>query len=481
MANKIMRLSLVMSVSALLLSACGGAGHNDGDTLPSQNAPYQVGYVSPEVYAAIKSDPLANRLFTSVDTISGSSELCDVKVMRMMYDTTGGAGEAATSSGVVMVPQPTGSNPQCSGARPTVLYAHGTEDNSDYDLSQFIADSTNPAAGEATLLLALFASRGYNVIAPNYAGYADSSLDYHPYLDKDQQPAEMLDALAHVRQYSADSGVVMSPDLFVTGVSQGGYVAMATHKALQAQGETVRASMPISGPYAMLSFVDTVFAGYVNGGATLFAPMLLTVMQKGHDIYTTPDEVYSADFAGTAEGSLPRIGGMSAAVQAGLLPVSAIFSGPPPVLNPPLQDFQQAGFGSPHLLADAFRTRYLTDAITQGANPVDPIRALVKASDLRTDWIPTSPVVMCGSQYDPVVYFSNAQNMAAHWNGVPTVFTLNLDETPTTPPLSNFALITQLWQGALLSGQITGLSIHGQTGAYCSMAALGFFQSQRTQ
>ena len=35
--------------------------------------------------------------------------------------------------------------------------------------------------------------------------------------------------------------------LLVTGYSQGGYVAMATHRALQDAGETVTASAPMSG------------------------------------------------------------------------------------------------------------------------------------------------------------------------------------------------------------------------------------------
>lgn len=479
MNKKIMRLPLLLSISALFLSACGGSGHDDGDTLPSQNAPYQVGYASPAVYSAIKSDADAAAVFQLADAVAGSSDLCDVKIMRMVYDTVGGAGEAATSSGVVMMPQATGTNANCTGDRPTVLYAHGTEDDSRFDLSQFIADSDNPSASEATILLAFFASRGYNVIAPNYAGYADSSLNYHPYLDEKQQSTEMINALDHVKTYSADIGINMSADLFISGLSQGGYVAMATHKALQAKGETVRASVPISGPYAMLDFVDTVFAGYVNGGSTLFAPMLLTAMDKANDVYTNPSEVYSSTFATTAEDALPRSGGHDAAVAAGLLPERALFTGTPPV---GANLVNQAGFGSPALISDAFRNAYLLDIQTNGANPVMKARAVVKDADLR-NWTPTTPVMMCGTQNDPIVYFSNTTKMASHWAGVPTALSLNLDADPTslTAPLNAFAAINGAWQLQFPNIQTEPGLIHGLTGVYCGGAALGFFQSQRTQ
>lgn len=475
MFRKIIQLSLLLVILPGLAS-CGGSGGNS--SLPPVDAPYQVGYVNDNVYASIRAaSASADALFATMDAIAGSDK-CEVQILRMSYDTVGGAGEATTSSGVIMLPKGTDAN--CSGKRPALLYAHGTADDTRYDLSQFIADSSNPASSESILLLALYASRGYIVIAPNYAGYADSTLGYHPYLDETQQTTEMMDALGHARQYSADIGMKMSADLFVSGLSQGGYVAMATHKALQANGELVRASVPISGPYATLNFVDTIMAGYVNAGATVFSPMILTALEKSHDIYAKPAELYSPTFAANAENSLPRVGGYDDAVATNILPATAIFAGPPPTLNPPLQDFQKMGYGTPHLLSSAFRNSYLTDLLTNGNTPKYQIRSLIKDADLR-DWVPMSPVLMCGSQYDPVVYFSNTNDMATYWNGLPTSLALNLDVTPTTAPLNNFALITQQWQAALGGGIISGADIHGQTGVYCGFAAYGFFQSQRTQ
>ena len=78
--------------------------------------------------------------------------------------------------GALMVP--TGGAAGCGGARPVVLYAHGTTTDRAYN----IADITEPArpAPEGSLLAAMYAAQGFIVVAPNYAGYDVSKLGYHP-------------------------------------------------------------------------------------------------------------------------------------------------------------------------------------------------------------------------------------------------------------------------------------------------------------
>ncbi len=44
---------------------------------------------------------------------------------------------------------------------------------------------------------------------------------------------------------------------------------MATHRALEAAGMKVTASVGMSGPYALAAFADAVFYGEVNGAAPI--------------------------------------------------------------------------------------------------------------------------------------------------------------------------------------------------------------------
>lgn len=446
MFKKIKTLSL-LACSPLILLAC----HSDDDLLLTANAPKQVINVNSPVYAAFRAaSGSADSLFATFGAVSAGDEKCEVKIHKMNYDTIGGAGESTTSSGVVMLPH--GDNPECTGPRPVVLYAHGTSDDRDYDLSVFPPDSEDPnaAANETTFLLAAYAANGYAVIAPNYAGYADSSLTYHPYLDEKQQSTEMIDALEHVREYADILGAEFSDKLLVTGLSQGGYVAMATHKALEAKGETVTASLPISGPYAMLDYIDTIFDGYVAEFSTVFAPMLLTSMQMSDEVYSDPSDVYASPFDGYAENSLPRTNGF---IEAGI-PLT-LFSGSAPS---DAESWQLDNFDDDiYLLSDAFRALYQDDAADNGESPVYPIRKIAKERDMRDGWQPTAPVVMCGASSDQVVYFdTNTQAMSTYWDSNPYVSEVDV-------------ALTMAGDG------LPDSSVHGFTGVYCTGAFMQYY------
>jgi len=92
---------------------------------------------------------------------------------------------------------------------------------------------------------------------------------------------------------TSDSG-----KLFITGYSEGGYVAMATHKALQAAGAPVTASAPMSGPYALEAFGDAVFYGSVNIGSTEFTPLITTSYAgaSAHSFTQTAEPMIGAYF-----------------------------------------------------------------------------------------------------------------------------------------------------------------------------------------
>src|SRR4029077_12423621 len=133
-----------------------------------------------------------------------------------------------TASAALIVP--TGAGASCTGERPIVEYAHGTTTERSFNM----ADMQN---AETLLLAALFATQGYIVVAPNYAGYDTSTLPYHPYLIGDQQSKDMIDALTAARAalpLASLTTVQDSGQLFLIGYSQGGYVAMATQRAMQA-------------------------------------------------------------------------------------------------------------------------------------------------------------------------------------------------------------------------------------------------------
>ena len=361
---------------------------------------------------------------------------CGVTIEKVSYNTKGAADEDTNATAALMLP--TGDAAECKGDRPVLLYAHGTTTDKGYDFAQ-VGNAKNPAVGEANLIAANFAAQGYIVIAPNYAGYDDSKLDYHPYLVAQQQSTDMVDALDSARSIierkkrandANYSKIDDSGKLFIAGYSQGGYVTMATARLLESQKKAVTAIAPSSGPYALAAFGDAIFAGNVNIGATRFAPLLASGLQRKYpNIYNNPSEIFTDNYVNT---KLPSSLSFGELVDANKLPDNALFE-KDPENNPTLDllpsttvPFAFIGFADEnYLIRTDFRTAYVADLLKNpdnliaktgllpAANPQNSLRKALKDNDLRS-YIPQMPTLLCGGNQDPTVFYDlNTGSMAA--------------------------------------------------------------------
>lgn len=433
---------------ATTLAACGS--DNDSTTTP----PAKTGVASLPTGNLIK-DPLTTKnltpsaltqLFNTTDpdfSQVAATPKCGVRVEYMQYDTVDVKGNKTDATGAVFIP--TGTDANCSGNRPIVLNAHGTATTKAYNFAE-VGNANNEAGPAATLLAALFAGQGYVVISPNYAGYDKSSLAYHPYLNAQQQSHEMADALKAgrevVRRTGSATNVADNGKLFVTGYSQGGYVTMATTRYLETLKEPVTAALPISGPYAMEAFGDVVFGGKVMLGATFFAPLMARNYQEQYgNIYAKPSDMFAPANADEIPSLLPSASMTDMQlILSGKLPASAMFQKAPTgnstldAISPSDPAFS-FGFDTTHyLVKNDYRLEYLADAqknvdwavpYLQGYTnyspvpatlPEHPLRKALKANDLR-GYLPTMPVIMCGGNQDPMVFFDvNSSLMKKLWD-----------------------------------------------------------------
>lgn len=421
-------------VAVLALAACGGGGNADSGAAgaPARGSLLQS---PPQLLSTVTAPTLLLELNAATNqqllSLSGNP-VCDILMYDIRYETVGGAGEPTTASAALLVP--TGLGAGCTGARPIVLYAHGTTTDRAFSMA-------NMQNTETLFLAALFAAKGYIVVAPNYAGYDTSALPYHPYLIADQQSKDMIDALTAARTALPLASATLTKDsgqLFITGYSQGGYVAMATHRAMQAAGMQVSAAAPMSGPYALAAFVDAVFYGEVNGDATVSSALLLTAYQKAYgNIYASPADIFETQYAGGIDSLLPSATPRSQLYAQGKLPEYALFSSTPPdpafaADTPPtapanLAEVFALGFGTGNLIRNSYRLSYLEDAqsnpdggwptVTTGAaaaSPGLPWRRALEINDLR-NWVPTAPVLLCGGDVDPLVFWLNTELMQGYW------------------------------------------------------------------
>lgn len=443
------RLASVASLAATLLVGCGGGGDGGGGGIffppgagggPAPDTgrgslvgnPSTIARLSAAEFRALLQADANGRALSQVT----GAPACGVVLRSITYRTVGGAGEDTTATAAVMVPS--GTEAQCNGSRPIVLYAHGTTTARDYNIARWI-DPRQPAAGEGVSIAAMFAAQGYTVVAPNYAGYDASPLPYHPYLNADQQSKDMIDALKAARTALPLDGVADAGSLLVTGYSQGGYVALATHRALQAAGQNVTASAPLSAPSAISLLIDYAFSGWPALGSTVFVPLITTSWQKQFgNVYSSTSDIYESQYAPTIETLLPSLTPLSTLIGAGQLPQTALFpaNGTPGPVSPALSIF----YGPNNLVRQSYLTQAANDVAASpcpgnalpataaslsnpsplGCNPATGLRRAAVANDLR-NWTPARPVFMCGGAQDPTVNFISTQATAGYFRakGVP--------------------------------------------------------------
>ncbi len=503
----------------MALAGFAACGNNHSDQAPSTPATPQRGSLlqSPihEVASYSTSDLLALLPGSSLGKTLLSlaySPVCTITIYHIEYETADPAQNLTPASGALMVPSgPSG----CEGGRPIVMYAHGTQTDSAFNIAEVSANGND----EGLLLAAVFAASGYIVVAPNYVGYDTSTLGYHPYLDAAQQSDDMIDALKAARSALPASAAPNTTDggkLFLTGYSQGGHVAMATHRAMQAAGMAVTAAAPLSGPYALSAFADAIFEGEVNLSATENFALLVTSYQHAYgNVYAAPTDVFNAAYAADITTLLPSTTPMSQLEAAGKIPASQLFSstapaaayaGITPATTPArLAPAFQLGFGAGYLITNPYRLSYLQDAqaapdggfptITDGlppSNPKNTLRQDLKTNDLRT-WVPTAPVLLCGGSSDPSVFYLNTQLMQHYWaasaaNAPVTVLDVDSPVAANDPYASlkkgfvtakDLVIVAAVAGGATDGGALAVLeAYHAELVApFCLSAAKSFFDA----
>jgi dienelactone hydrolase len=250
----------------LLGTACGGSpSGRDASAAPapapapaSAPAPAPV-IVEPDGPGRLESATALNRVPAAdiVEALKGPDSrivgltpVYDVANVRLTYLTTDGQGRQVVASGLVSLPIKATSNGQ-SATSPVLSYQHATI------FKDAEAPSNNAVAAEPTVILA---SLGYVVIAADYIGFGASRGTPHPYLVAAPSASVVLDLLTAAKTWRLRNGVADNGQLFMAGYSEGGYVTVAAHRAMQAGNSehlrALKAVVPGAGPYHVTATLD---------------------------------------------------------------------------------------------------------------------------------------------------------------------------------------------------------------------------------
>ncbi|AXY57244.1 alpha/beta fold hydrolase [Acinetobacter chinensis] len=255
-------LTVLLSSSVLLLSACGGG---DGDT----------SYVISKPGDDIPLNNIANPVVTVEDYTKDSMTDAAAISKLMTYKMLGVDGKEVNATALVFTPKIAAP----VGGWPIVVWAHGTTG---------VADKCAPSAQGlqgTEALLKLLLAQGYVVVAPDYEGLG--SAGNHPFLNLKSEAFSITDAVVATRNYLKAQNLAASDKWVSIGHSQGGHAVLgAAQYAARAQldykgtvaiapasnlalilsvGETQAAQKPLPEQIGMLAQLDTYTSLIVAG------------------------------------------------------------------------------------------------------------------------------------------------------------------------------------------------------------------------
>ncbi|MGB1004145.1 MAG: T9SS type A sorting domain-containing protein [Salibacteraceae bacterium] len=211
----------------------------------------------------------------------------DLNLYKVTYNTIDLNGNSTIASGMIAVPI----NPNCDSV-PIALYGHGVVAN-----KQDVPSRDN---FEATLGKAI-ATRGFVTAMPDYLGLGDNP-GLHPFQHAESEAQVSIDIIRAAKELITDSlSYTFNNQIFISGYSQGGHTAMATHKYIEdnnLESEfNIVASTPLSGAFhasstqARVLLDDMVFG---NQGFVVY--MIMAYQEVYGGIYNTPSDFLQSPY-----------------------------------------------------------------------------------------------------------------------------------------------------------------------------------------
>ncbi len=223
----------------VFLAACGGGGGTDNVAAPAVNAVGPGQFKDAVLLKTATSSQIAAAIELAGNSAFRATPRYAVQAYRMTYLTLDGLGQQILASALLAVPQKPG-----NALSPVFSYQHGTI-TMDADAPSNLADIAGPEV--------VLASLGYIVLSADYVGYGASKGAPHPYLLSGPSASAVVDMLTAARYWRQTQNLPDNKQLFLAGYSEGGYVTMATHRALQAgtapERNQIVSVAPGAGPY----------------------------------------------------------------------------------------------------------------------------------------------------------------------------------------------------------------------------------------
>lgn len=277
MKDYIIKSVFIALFSILLLSGCG-TDENTGVNKVGNN------FVSAQLINEVNGTNALNYVKTfGIDTNATSAFA--YKTIKIIYNTTDELDHIVKASGLLVVPTIT----------PDFLAYYKAKHQSDFSIS-LIAENhgtiftnaeaptneINTTASNTQISAVLMTAKaGFAVAMPDYLGYGESNDQNHPYILKKSSAKVSIDMLRASTKYLVDNGILFNGQVYISGYSEGGYVAMAMAEELQKNYQsdfTIKGVAPMDGPYD----VKSLGIKEVNASRTMEYPAFLAYLTQAY-------------------------------------------------------------------------------------------------------------------------------------------------------------------------------------------------------
>ena len=259
MLKKYLKKSAVYGLSLSLVgfvSACGVSGNDDADSVSAGLNNLLKATVIDDINASVMLQVVKK----SINPLAGNA--FGYKAVKISYNTVNEDGSPIVASGLLVIPTATAQYQQyrlSQGKQPfsvsMLCNNHGTIFlNSDAPSNVEISNGL-PDYPQAVLMTGY---AGFAAIYPDYIGFGDSNATVHPYIMKKASAEASLDMIKASMEYMQENNIVLNYQLYISGYSEGGYVAMATAQKVENELGSVNLMgvAPMAGPYNVEALGD---------------------------------------------------------------------------------------------------------------------------------------------------------------------------------------------------------------------------------
>ena len=338
------------------------------------------------------------------------------KAVKLVYYTTNTNNQTVKASGVLVVPIVGDKNYPIS----IVVDNHGTTfEDKDVPSNVEVQDSA-PNLKTATLFTGI---EGFATVLPDYLGYGESNGYLHPYIMKYSARAS-IDMLNAAKEY-LEEYYNFTNDVFITGYSEGGYVAMEMAREMQENNTTynIKALAPMAGPYD----VEKLGVYDLNDSRKMVFPPFLAFIaysySKAYDFDLSKIVLKSDVF-----NNINLFGGGYDAVEINY------YLG--------LTDLENNDYGfNTHYPDELFLKDFLDDF---ESNPSNTLRLALKANS-NYEWVPKMPVNIVNCKDDEIIpyFIADEANQTMHALGATNVTLTAIDSSEIPPATTTEPFVHQ--------------------------------------